>query len=172
MITVRIIEITGPSPEDINRIDLDRLNGRPGEVRSSASTKDRGASADTNEKWIPADIRGYVERTSGPALRSWVLDFIDAVAQFPGVRLILGGTWSDGQARYLRLLPQGKPAFAYLNPRNGSVSFRLPRGLPNLGLAREIDTDPKYVRINLHSEAHVRDAIRLAREAYDRIVRP
>ena len=166
---LRLVEVEG-TPEEIRRLDIEHLLGRP-LARSAGTLEIDPEPGDAIEAGLPA----ILEAEAPPGRSRQLLEsFFTEVQSWGDVSVV--PNWragAPGRVSYLRVHrhPRTRGAFVYVFPARLRMNFRLGTDAvvkSGRAVARNVKPDNAYqVSINLTDEASLKEAVRLARLAYE-----
>lgn len=165
---LRLVEVEG-TPEEIRRLDIEHLLGRP--IPQLSVLELDGESAEPAEGQLSA----ILEAEAPPGRSRQLLEsFFEAVRSWGDVSVV--PNWranAPGRVAYLRVHrhPRTRGAFVYVFPARLRLNFRLEASAADgsdRAVAREVKQDNAYqVSISLTDEYSLKEALRLARQAYE-----
>lgn len=165
---LRLVEVEG-TPEEIRRLDIEHLLGRP--IPPPSLLELDPESADT----VAPGLSTILEAEAPPGRSRQLLgSFFETVQSWGDVSIV--PNWrpnAPGRVAYLRVHrhPRTRGAFVYVFPARLRLNFRLDTSAAEgskQAVAREVKPDNAYqVSISLTDEESVKEALRLARQAYE-----
>ena len=170
---LRLVEVEG-TPEEIRRLDIEHLLGRPIPHASALELEGEGTSVE------PSDLRlsTILEAEAPPGRSRQLLEsFFETVRSWGDVSVV--PNWranAPGRVAYLRVHrhPRTRGAFVYVFPARLRLNFRLEASAADgsdQAVAREVKPDNAYqVSISLTDDESLKEALRLARQAYEGVV--
>lgn len=168
---LRLVEVEG-TPEEIRRLDIEQLLGRPFVPSQGLLEVEGGASASDEGR-----LAAIIEAEAPPGRSRELLEsFFDAVLAWGDVSIV--PNWranAPGRVSYLRVHrhPRTRGAFVYVFPARLRMNFRLEASeaaASPLAVVREVKTDNAYqVSISLTDQSTLDEALRLSRRAYERV---
>jgi len=167
---LRLVEVEG-TPEEIRRLDIEHLLGRPlSQAAIPLETEREGDAAGGEFR-----LAGILEAETPPGRsRQLLATFFETVLSWGDVSVI--PNWranTPGRVSYLRVHrhPRTRGAFVYVFPARLRMNFRLEAAAADGALhaiAREVKADNAYqVSVTLTDDATLEEALRMARQAYE-----
>ena len=166
------MEVEG-TPEEIGRLDIEQLLGRPLPRATGIVQVDDDPSTDGAENQLGAILES--EAPPGKS-RQLLSEFIETVQSWGDVTVV--PSWRSNAPRrisYLRVHrhPRTHGAFVYIFPARLRLNFRLDADAAvsaSHATAREVKPDNAYqVTISLADHASLEEARQLARMAYEKV---
>ncbi|HUR49328.1 MAG TPA: hypothetical protein VMY88_07380 [Acidimicrobiales bacterium] len=166
---LRLVEVEG-TPEEIRRLDIEQLLGRPFSPSQSLMEADTDPAG-----FDEARLSTILEAEAPPGRTRELLEaFFDTVRSWGDVSVV--PNWranAPGRVSYLRVHrhPRTRGAFVYVFPARLRLNFRLDaaeaKGATHAA-AREVKRDNAYqVSISLTDQSTLEEALRLSRRAYE-----
>jgi hypothetical protein len=166
---LRLVEVEG-TPEEIRRLDIEQLLGRPFVPSQALMEADPEPSG-----FDELRLSSILEAEAPPGRSRQLLEtFFESVRSWGDVSVV--PNWranAPGRVSYLRVHrhPRTRGAFVYVFPARLRLNFRLEaaeaQGATHAA-ARDVKNDNAYqVSISLTDESTLEEALRLARRAYE-----
>jgi hypothetical protein len=166
---IRVVELEGTPEELAQTPQLQQLVG------GQAQAQPRSQSGSQNG--LPDEVNQVLANYARGPMRPVYERLLSEVYSWGDVDIVPGESEQreDGLTGYLRLHRYGSPlgAFAYINPRRKSASFRLPSEYADdrdhaRRKGSEESRSPYQVSMRFTGEAHLEEAVELARAAYEK----
>lgn len=170
---LRLVEVEG-TPEEIRRLDIEHLLGRPIPQRALMEVEREPSDA------LESQLSNILQAEAPPGRsRQLLQSFFDTVRSWGDVSVV--PNWranAPGRVAYLRVHrhPRTRGAFVYVFPARLRMNFRLDASAAadsDQAVARDVKPDNAYqVSISLTDEDTLDEALRLARLAYEAVGTP